>query len=366
MEGLSDFSSYAGQTRKILKDALWDYFPKAFLLSASIDVEKSYIFSSLKGYASNGKMLRGILSRLGFDLFSQSVEEVFSKDQIHLALALELFQAGLLVHDDIMDDDEVRRGQPTIHKQFEAREREIHGNASLSQKTGVSLGICAGDICYFLAWQLLGKISVAKSSLFALFSQELVDVCLAQMADIRIGAHGRFPTLEEILTVYTYKTARYTITLPLCAGAILAGRSDAIPFLEDIGGNLGLLFQLQDDMLGIFGDEASLGKPIGSDIREGKKTPLMIALYPKLSGLDRLKFDGIFGKESICLQDVDFIRNLMLRHGIDSQIKKKIKEYAKRTYESIDRLEGSLLQGSNGRCLALLKDFTSYSMKRIQ
>jgi geranylgeranyl diphosphate synthase type I len=267
-----------------------------------------------------------------------------------------------------MDEDTVRRGQPTIHKQFEAREIANRSGipSRVDLKTGVSLGICAGDIYYFQAWQLLGRISSASSALFALFSQELVDVCLAQMADVRLGAHPHFPTQEEILTVYTYKTARYTITLPLCAGAILAGRSDAIPCLEDIGSNLGLLFQLQDDMLGIFGDEASLGKPIGSDIREGKKTPFMIALYPKLSDSERLGFNEIFGNERIGLQEVDFIRNLMIRHGIDRQIKEKINDYAQRAQESIDRFADTIIPGNNAQSLALLRDFTNYSMKRTQ
>jgi geranylgeranyl diphosphate synthase type I len=368
MEGLSDFSSYAAETRKILKEALSKFFSEQMNISASIDGEKRYIFSALKDYASNGKMLRGILSRLGFDLFSYSLENAFSKDQVCLALALELFQAGLLIHDDIMDEDVVRRGKPTIHKQFEAREMENRKGvpSRIDQKTGVSLGICAGDICYFQAWQLLGGISSGSSALFALFSRELVDVCLAQMADVRFGAHPQFPTQEEILTVYTYKTARYTITLPLCAGAILAGRSDMLPFLEEVGHNLGLLFQLQDDKLGIFGDEKSLGKPIGSDIREGKKTPFMIALYPKLSDSERQKFDGIFGKECISVQEVDFIQNLMKRHGIDLQIKENINSYAQRAQESIDRLADSFLQGINARSLALLRDFTNYSMKRTQ
>lgn len=369
MDELSNFYAYVAETRNALKTALKEYLDDEANNSASFYGETNYIFSTLASYALNGKMLRGVLSRLGYDLFSPAMASpAMARDQVSLALALELFQAGLLVHDDIMDEDEIRRGQPTIHKQMEARERTRSKEGTPEdayRKTGTSLAICAGDICFFEAWGLLGRLKTPSPALLSLFSRELANVCLAQMADVRLGSHSFMPDKEEILEVYAYKTARYTITLPLCSGAILAGREDALPLLEDVGKHLGILFQLQDDLLGIFGDEASLGKPIGSDIREGKKTPLVIALYPRLSGQDKALFDGIFGKEEISRGDIEYVRGLMRSHGIDSMVREEAEAYAEGARKGIARLEteGKI---ENLEALALLRDFTLYSLGRTR
>ena len=257
------------------------------------------LYTLLADYAVSGKMLRGILAFLGFDLFDEdTIEFRRIKDRLpRLAAALELFQAGLLVHDDIMDRDELRRGKPTMHKIFEREEAEA--GAPDPAPLGEAIGICAGDLYYMLAWELVSEFGPEMSRLF---SQELRDVCLAQIKDVKLGNHPQFPGIDEILEVYLYKTARYTISLPLCAGAIAAGRQEAIPILMELGINLGILFQIQDDYLGLFGNEKELGKPIGSDIREAKKTPYMILLNSRMTESERDRFNAIFGNRAIGAQ----------------------------------------------------------------
>ncbi len=245
-----------------------------------------------------------------------------------------------------------------MHKQFERE--AIDSGAENPSHLGEALAICAADICFFSAWNL---VSDHDSALQRLFAQELTKVCLAQSRDVRLGSHGRWPALQEILEVYTYKTARYTICLPLLAGAILAGRSDAEQLLEEVGTNLGLLFQLKDDYLGLFGEETSLGKPIGSDLREGKKTPYMLLLYPTLSASEKTRFDSLFGNESIGLVDVKFFRSLILSHGIDTAMNKIEHEYAQMARNSLT----SLLQtipDLNKEVAEILRDFVEYSLSR--
>ncbi len=309
-------------------------------------------------------MLRGILACLsaqlcGFiDSGTLHAEPLNKTDNYRLGVALELFQAGLLIHDDIMDGDALRRGLPTLHKKFETlySAADAHNPAHL----GEALGICAGDICFFLAWELLSEYG---PDMLRLFSRELVSVCLAQSKDVSSGAIGSFPDLKTVLEIYTYKTARYTICLPLCAGAIAAGRPEICPYLEEIGLNLGILFQLKDDSLGLFGNESHIGKPIGSDLREGKKTPHILLLYPKLSSQERSKFDSLFGRQDINDTDVNYVRGLIRSHGVDTYVELMENDYAIKAQEALNRLIQAF-PDLNSQATTLLKDFVSYSLSR--
>lgn len=326
-----------------------------------------YVFPSLIDYCLSGKMLRGALVCLGSALFNPRPEP--SDAALDIAAAMELFQSGLLIHDDIMDKDDTRRGQPTMHRLLEKHERDSTActaampqaiSASSFAHLGESLGICVGDICYFIAWKLINKHS---SEIGTLVSCELVDVCLAQMRDVRIGTFSDFPSLEEILEVYAYKTARYTITLPLCCGALLEHRAEAIPRIEDLGLNLGILFQLQDDYLGLFGNENELGKPIGSDLKEGKKTPFMILLQAKMTMEEKAQFALVFGNEMLGMQDIDFVRNLVRRHGVDAEVRRLTEAYADKARSALAALEAPCGPGSP-EAQTLLRDFIDYSLTR--
>ena len=329
---------------------------------------------TLSEFAVSGKMLRGILGRLGADLFTwnNSTPCVGSSNLLKLCAALELFQAGLLAHDDIMDQDELRRGKPTLHKRFEAEAcRKMPFNERMAPyrypelaRFGESKGICAGDIFFFEAWKLLSEADPKLApDLSSLFSRELIDVCLAQIADVNFGTIEVFPSLDEILEVYTYKTARYTITLPLCAGAIFAGRADVISALEAISAPLGIVFQLQDDYLGLFGSEELIGKPIGSDIREGKKTPYMILLLPTLTSIEKSRFFSIFGSDKISIPDLDYVRGLVIAHGIDTTLHSMIQSYAERTSVALEAFSKEV-NDFNSDIFQLLKDFVAYSLSR--
>lgn len=343
--------------------------------------EFGYVFPSLADYSLSGKMLRGVLVCLGSSLFNPSADP--SDSALDLAAAMELFQSGLLVHDDIMDKDDTRRGKPTIHRLFEQKEAErtsmpllgllqtsevnqplTHAQtdpqAAEMAHLGESLAICAGDICYFLAWKLVTRHS---NDIGVLVAQELVNVCLAQMRDVKIGTFSDFPSLEEILEVYGYKTARYTITLPLCCGALLEKHPEAIPFLEEIGRNLGTLFQLQDDFLGLFGNASDLGKPVGSDIKERKKTPFMILLQPRMSLEEASRFRLVFGNESLDTDDMDFIRNLVRKYAVDTKVRVLSESYGARALTALNALESSVSPISRDT-LQLLRDFTEYSLAR--
>jgi geranylgeranyl pyrophosphate synthase len=154
-----------------------------------------------------------------------TVAAVPAKDDAlaRLAAAMELFQAGLLAHDDIMDRDETRRGAPTIHARYAAEATAVGSSDRLH--VGESLGICLGDLCYFEGYALIARAIEGNpngGAILALFSERLAEVAVAQMADVRWGASSAEVPESDILAMYRGKTAHYSFSLPLAAGALFA------------------------------------------------------------------------------------------------------------------------------------------------
>lgn len=354
-----NFSEYAAESRNRILEQLKTFLEQKAQELGPASRNPDELFQLFQEYSSSGKMLRGTLAMLGYDLGKKSNFSSFSSAKaIKLAAAQELFQAGLLVHDDIMDGDAIRRGKPTMHKVFE--QKALQAGKSSAEDLGVALGICAGDIFYFLAWQLLPS---GARNLNQLFSDELSKVCLAQIQDVELGNSLSFPSMQEIINVYTYKTARYTIAMPLMAGASLAGNTELLAPLEKIGINLGIVFQLQDDYLGLYADEATLGKPLGSDIREGKKTPFMVLLHESLNTEEHFEFSRIFANKSITADDVARIRSLLEKYAIVDKVRSTMNDFAK---NALDALEYTIsnLTSLNIKASRVLIDFIEYSFKR--
>jgi geranylgeranyl diphosphate synthase type I len=236
--------------------------------------------------------------------------------------AMELLQSGLLVHDDIMDRDEVRRGLSSVFHQY-ARLAEGDGIAD-AYHLGESLGICAGDVAYFLAFETLGRLQLPPPThreVLSLTARELGYVGVAQMQDIYAGAARAAVLEEEVIRLYLYKTGRYTFSLPLMVGGLIAGGPEEIvATLERLGESLGIIFQIKDDEIGLFGEAEQTGKPVGSDIKEGKKTLYYWYLQRRAPGQDLERLRGIFGNPDIGPQEVRYVRSLTERLGIRREV----------------------------------------------
>ncbi len=279
----------------------------------------------LLDFSVRGKMIRGCLVHLGWTLARGDAPGA-AEDEFAVSTAgaaMELFQSGLLVHDDIMDRDPVRRGQPSLFRHYE--QQAARDGAADPAHVGQSLGICAGDVAYFLAFELLARIGAAGPALAAvtgLCARELAAVGIAQMQDVTWGASVGAVELEQILRMYTYKTGRYSFSLPLLTGAILAGATEELRAgLEHCGQSLGLLFQLRDDELGLFGSEEQTGKPAASDLREGKKTILVSLMLEQASGVERARLLGILGNPRCTADDVAFVRDLARSPAVEGRIR---------------------------------------------
>lgn len=244
----------------------------ARLLAVLADAKKEYknlpwsadAIDKLVQFVVAGKTVRGSLVIYSYRLFHKDMPPVV----LDAAAALELFHSGLLIHDDIMDRDTIRRGKPTVHSQYEMLAAQKKGTDCTH--FGISEAINLADLCYFLGFRLL---SVAGAVIIELVGRELAAVTLAQMQDVA-GSH--LPTRyskKDILTLYRYKTARYTFSLPFLVGALLSQTDDRIRTeLTELGESLGLLFQIRDDELNALGKSEETGKSTGSDTSNHTQT----------------------------------------------------------------------------------------------
>ncbi|MFC4374369.1 polyprenyl synthetase family protein [Nocardia halotolerans] len=191
--------------------------------------------------------------------------------------ALELVQACALVHDDIIDSSRTRRGFPTVHIDFEDRHRAAHWPGD-GAAYGSAVAILIGDLALAWADDLVHEAGLDPAALarFApVWARMRTEVLGGQLLDIN-GEAGGDESVEAALRINRYKTAAYTIERPLHLGAALAGADDdLVAALRVYGTDVGIAFQLRDDLLGVFGDPAVTGKPSGDDLREGKRTVLI-------------------------------------------------------------------------------------------
>lgn len=326
---------------------------------ARISGAGAWLASEMQDFASSGKMLRGSLAILGAQLLGVQNQ----KHAISLAAGLELLQAGLLVHDDIMDHDEKRRGKPTLH--IRARNRILQTDPDLSSIVAGQLAeaqsICVGDLFFFIAWQELAHLPQRVSATVA---QEHAKVALAQIQDVALGYNEGYPDISSVIEMYRHKTARYTVALPLMTGALFSDNctSEVLQSLERFGESLGIVFQLQDDRLGLFGDETAIGKPVGSDLKEGKKTPYILALIPQLNEREMKRFNSIFRARALESSELEWIRALIVSRGIDAKIRSLIDsqiELARKAFADLGQFKAV-----SKETMILLEDFIDYSLSR--
>jgi geranylgeranyl diphosphate synthase type I len=314
----------------------------------------------LQEFAARGKMVRGGLLALAAEMHGS----VLGRPVFAAAAAMELLHSSLLVHDDIMDNDRLRRGSPTLFAQYERFARGAgRSGPQAAERFGRSLGICAGDVGFFLAWDILSRLPVPplrRSALLSLAARELAYVGIAQMQDVAFGAFTRMPAPADVLDLYLYKTARYTFSLPLAAGAILAGAGrKPVDRLAALGAHLGVVFQIRDDDIGIFGSREMTGKPVGSDIREGKKTLLYLECLRRARGAEKKTLAALLGKPGLTTADIRIVREAAERLGARQRLADLMGELAGEAERIVDTLEVA------EKHRAILREICAESARRL-
>jgi geranylgeranyl diphosphate synthase type I len=288
-----------------------------------------------RDFSLGGKMARSNLVLLAASLFGQPPTE----DSYKVAASVEILHASLLIHDDIMDNDTQRRGKESMFFQYQKLAQQKQ--AEEWRNIGKSLAICAGDIGFFLAYKLINSTELSaekRTRLFSEINKELIIVGLGQMQDVANSLE--FEVSENnILNLYKYKTGRYTFSLPFSLGAILANQSpESIVELQKIGEQIGIIFQLKDDEIGTFGTTEQIGKPVGSDIREGKKTLYYYYLHKFCSSNEKQELNHLFGNSNINDQQINHIKKLIEKYKIQKKIDQKTAEIKEEVYIAINKL----------------------------
>ena len=294
------------------------------------------VCSRVAAYSTRGKMVRGALVLAGAKTFGADVNDPqVSESILDVAVVMELLQSFLLIHDDIMDNDDTRRGERSVHAQY--REEAATWGVAHGASFGYSMGICAGDVTMLLAQRILAALPLDDERyrrLHRLVSQEIACVGVAQMDDLYFGhLTGTVPE-DEVYRLYRYKTGRYTFSLPLAMGAIFAELPEAgVERLMRYGEELGVLFQVVDDDIGLFGETEVTGKPVGSDIGSDKKTlhrRFFMEAVGKTPNGPAAATAGYFGKSDLQRRHVEEVRRAMHESGVHARIGELLSRHAER------------------------------------
>ena len=252
-----------------------------------------------------GKRLRPAFCRLGHTAAGGCGTDDLVVDA---GAALELLHVFALVHDDVMDGSERRRGEPTVHEHFAAQHRANHW-AGEARRFGEGVAVLVGDLALVLADRLLAG---ADPCTWEVYNELRVELVMGQFLDVVVAAN-RSADPETSARISLFKSAKYTVERPLHLGAAIAGRLDELgPAFTAYGLPLGEAFQLRDDVLGAFGDEVVLGKPVGDDFREGKPTRLVVhalgvarreRLLPALEVLSRIGDPDMGPADVVAIQE---------------------------------------------------------------
>ncbi len=275
-------------------------------------------FAKLKNFIISGKSVRSGLFLLVAESFKRENYLKKRSDLILVAAALELIHSGLLIHDDIIDQDELRRGQDSIWHQYAKEARE--GKINNPQNYGESLAICLGSLTQYLAQLALERLSLLPATtqkvIKRTINQEIIKTYFAEMLDSKITLQTNAPTPSEVEEMYLFKTARYTFSLPLQLASIINQQSTKqVEKIVKIGEKLGLIFQIKDDEISLFASAEKSGKSFASDIREGKKTLHYLYVLESANSLEKEFLQEFYGQKEIDQQKIEQIQKLFKKHA---------------------------------------------------
>lgn len=270
---------------------------------------------SLEG---GGKRIRPVLMLHAASLFSNQIAGVFPA-----AVAIELFHNFTLLHDDIMDHADIRRGVPAVHAKY-----------------GENSAILSGDAMSIMAFRFLSHCDAAKlPTVLSLFSKTALEVCEGQQYDMEFEERDQV-TIAEYLEMIRLKTA-VLIACSLETGALLAGADQrSCRLLYDFGIQTGMAFQLQDDWLDVYGEEDAFGKKIGGDICENKKTFILLKALELSDGATRAELLGWIGKQDFNPDEkVAAVREIFSRTGAAGETRKMMTHYHDLALETLSQLK---------------------------
>ena len=309
-------------------------------LLAQISPATLVLIDSIKTLATGGKRMRALLCYWGWRGAGGAPG---SEDIIMAGAALELFQAAALIHDDIIDRSDTRRGGPSVHRQFSAL-HSANGWALDDERFGHAAAILTGDLCLSLSEEMFARIgSGATSRARAVFNIMRTEVMAGQYLDILEEVAGPSKPHETAVAragaIIRYKSAKYSSEHPLVLGGALAGAKESLlAGYSAFSLPLGEAFQLRDDVLGVFGDPAQTGKPAGYDLREVKRTVLVGLTIDAADTIDREFVDQNLGRQDLTAAEVARLCSIMVTSGALARTEAMIAELSETAFAALDLL----------------------------
>ena len=333
--------------RARVDQALARFLDRQDAVLAEISPQLAPVAAAVRDFLRGGKRLRPAFCYWGWRGAGGSAAD---EGAVTACAALELLQASALVHDDLMDRSDTRRGRPSVHRRFEAMhaDRDWRGDGA---RYGASSAVLLGDLllvwCDELVWDCgldLAAVRRAKP----LFDLMRTEVMSGQYLELLEPAAPRAEgAVERARTVIRFKAAKYTVQRPLQLGGLLAAADPALTSAYGAFGlPLGEAFQLRDDLLGVYGDPAVTGKPSGDDLREGKRTLLVAEALAHCSAADARLLDDLLGAPDLDQQRVALLRGVITRSGAPERVEARIDRLLR---EALDALDAAPLAAPEAR-----------------
>lgn len=288
-----------------------------------------------------GKRLRPLFAYCGYVSAGGKDDDAI----IRAISSLELLQGCALMHDDLMDASDTRRGKPSIHRLFEGihKEEELSGS---SANYGASAAILLGDLALVWADQMLHNSGIADAQLIrtlAIYDEMRVEIMAGQFLDIHEQALAT-QSVARSLKIARYKSGKYTVERPLHFGTSLAlpageRRDNFFAMFSEFGLPLGEAFQLRDDLLGVFGDPTLTGKPAGDDLREGKRTVLMAMTQDRADAKQEAVIAQYFGDRHLDSEGVEALRTIIIETGARDHVEDLVEKLGLTALDALNRDE---------------------------
>ena len=325
----------AAAFRAAIQDTLAGFVEEQALRLLPLGDDAARLVAEAHRAVSGGKRFRAAFCYWGFHAAHGAADEA---SLLRAAASLELLHASALVHDDYMDDSDVRRGRPAPHRVFDAWHRD-RGWSGDPEQYGAAAAILLGDLLLSWSDELLrtcGLDDAVVRDALGFFDITRSEVITGQFLDVSAQARGE-SSVETAMLVLRYKSAKYSVERPLHIGASLAGGDDSVrDALTAFGLPLGEAFQLRDDLLGVFGDPEVTGKPAGDDLVEGKRTVLVALALQRAPAEQAARLEKQLGTE-LSPTEVAELRGIIEASGAHTEVEQLIRELTERSLTALER-----------------------------